>query len=114
MRLHFRPVVPPATLSAIALAAVTLAGQSAPAPAPAQAPAPAPAAPRPAGPPQLTPEQQAERARIQEASRADHAHMMEQLGITALRPGPSGNESAPNAANYDEAKANPYPNIPSC
>ena len=26
-----------------------------------------------------------------------------------LRPGPSGNESAPNHANYDEAKANPYP-----
>ena len=38
--------------------------------------------------------------------------MMEQLGITALRPGPSGNESAPNHANYDEALANPYPNLP--
>ena len=35
--------------------------------------------------------------------------MMEQLGIKALRPGPSGNESAPNHANYDEALANPYP-----
>ena len=42
----------------------------------------------------------------------DHRHMMQQLGITALRPGPSGNEQAPNAANYDEAKANPYPNLP--
>ncbi len=38
--------------------------------------------------------------------------MMEQLGIKALRPGPSGNESAPNHANYDEASANPYPNLP--
>ena len=34
---------------------------------------------------------------------------MEQLGITRLRPGPSGNESAPNHANYDEALANPFP-----
>jgi hypothetical protein len=37
---------------------------------------------------------------------------MDQLGIKALRPGPSGNENAPNHANYDESKANPYPNIP--
>ena len=38
--------------------------------------------------------------------------MMDQLGIKALRPGPSGNEKAPNHANYDESKANPYPNLP--
>ena len=38
--------------------------------------------------------------------------MMKQLGIKALRPGPSGDESAPNHANYDEALANPYPNLP--
>jgi len=42
----------------------------------------------------------------------DHKNMMEQLGIKALRPGPSGNESAPNHANYDEATANPYPDLP--
>jgi hypothetical protein len=42
----------------------------------------------------------------------DHQNMMAQLGIRALRPGPSGNESAPNHANYDEATANPYPNLP--
>ena len=42
----------------------------------------------------------------------DHQNMMDQLGIRALRPGPSGNESAPNHANYDEATANPYPNLP--
>ncbi len=38
--------------------------------------------------------------------------MMDQLGIRALRPGPSGNENAPNHANYDESQANPFPNIP--
>src|SRR5437588_7293207 len=42
----------------------------------------------------------------------DHRNMLEQLGIKALRPGPSGNESAPNHANYDEATANPYPDLP--
>lgn len=42
----------------------------------------------------------------------DHQDMMNQLGIKALRPGPSGNESDPNHANYDESKANPYPNLP--
>ncbi len=42
----------------------------------------------------------------------DHQNMMDQLHIKALRPGPSGNESAPNHANYDEALANPYPNLP--
>ena len=42
----------------------------------------------------------------------DHQHMLDLLGIERLRPGPSGNEDAPNAANYDEATANPYPNLP--
>jgi lysophospholipase L1-like esterase len=42
----------------------------------------------------------------------DHQNMMDQLGIKALRPGPSGNESAPNHANYDESKANPFPLLP--
>ena len=42
----------------------------------------------------------------------DHQNMMDQLGIQALRPGPSGDEKAPNHANYDESKANPYPNVP--
>jgi (4-O-methyl)-D-glucuronate---lignin esterase len=111
MRLHFRPVVLPATLSAVALAAVTIAGQSAPAATPpAQAPAQAPAPPP--GPPPLTPEQQAARAKLQEETKADHAQMMQQLGIKALRPGPSGQANAPNAANYDESIANPYPKLP--
>jgi hypothetical protein len=38
--------------------------------------------------------------------------MMEQLGITKLRPGPSGQPNATNSANYDQAKANPFPNLP--
>ena len=42
----------------------------------------------------------------------DHQNMMDQLGIKSLRPGPSGNESAPNHANYDVSKANPYPELP--
>jgi len=39
-------------------------------------------------------------------------NMMKQLGIKALRPGPSGNESAPNHANYDTTKADPCPQLP--
>ncbi len=42
----------------------------------------------------------------------DHRNMMEQLGIRKLRPGRSPNQTAPNAANYDESKANPYPILP--
>jgi len=42
----------------------------------------------------------------------DHQNMMDQLGIKALRPGPSGNENAPNHANYDESTANPFPVLP--
>lgn len=42
----------------------------------------------------------------------DHTQMMQQLGITALRPGPSSNASDPNHANYDESLANPCPSLP--
>jgi len=44
----------------------------------------------------------------------DHQNMMQQLGITKLRPGPNGNApaGAPNAANNDESKANPFPDLP--
>lgn len=42
----------------------------------------------------------------------DHGQMMKLLGITQLRPGASPNATAPNAANYDESKANPYPDLP--
>lgn len=46
------------------------------------------------------------------STQQDHQNMMDQLGIKSLRPGPSGNESAPNHANYDVSKANPYPELP--
>jgi hypothetical protein len=42
----------------------------------------------------------------------DHRDMMQQLGIKALRPGPSGNEAAPSHANYDNSAANPFPDYP--
>ncbi len=43
----------------------------------------------------------------------DHQNMMDQLGIKSLRPGAEGmNRQAPNWQNTDEAKANPYPNLP--
>ena len=42
----------------------------------------------------------------------DHQDMQRQLGIAVLRPGPSGREGAPNAANYDESAANPFPEWP--
>jgi hypothetical protein len=51
--------------------------------------------------------------KLRQASAADHKKMMEMLGITSLRQGANGNDpNAPNAANYDEAKANPYPELP--
>jgi peptidoglycan/xylan/chitin deacetylase (PgdA/CDA1 family) len=46
-------------------------------------------------------------------SEQDHRLMMDQLHITSLRPGANPNDpNAPNAVNYDEAKANPYPKLP--
>ena len=43
----------------------------------------------------------------------DHQRTMDLLKIRSLRRGADGrNPEAPNAANYDESKANPYPNLP--
>jgi hypothetical protein len=42
----------------------------------------------------------------------DHQRTMDLLGIKELRPGRSGTAGQPNYANYDEAKANPYPELP--
>jgi hypothetical protein len=43
----------------------------------------------------------------------DHQRTMQLLGMTSIRSGANGNDpKAANAANYDEAKANPYPSIP--
>src|SRR4030043_276776 len=52
-------------------------------------------------------------AEIRRLSAEDHRRMMYLLGIKALRPGRNGmNPQADNYANYDESKANPYPNLP--
>jgi len=51
-------------------------------------------------------------APVQFTAQEDHQNMMDQLGIKSLRPGPSGNETAPNHANYDESIATPYPDLP--
>ena len=42
----------------------------------------------------------------------DHRNMREQLATIQLRPVPSGQPGAANSANYDPAKANPYPDLP--
>jgi GH35 family endo-1,4-beta-xylanase len=42
----------------------------------------------------------------------DRQNMLDQLGITKLRPGRDSNPNSPNAANYDQAKANVYPKLP--
>lgn len=51
---------------------------------------------------------------LRKLSEEDHNVMMAKLGITSLRQGPSGssNPNVPNPANYDESKANPFPNLP--
>lgn len=49
---------------------------------------------------------------VQFTAEEDHQNMMDQLGVKSVRPGPSGNESAPNHANYDESIATPYPDLP--
>jgi hypothetical protein len=48
------------------------------------------------------------------AGQAEHARMLKELGITKpLRPGVDGyNKAAPNAVNYDEAKAGPFSLLP--
>ncbi len=67
---------------------------------------------QPAGPPQPT----AQQLEIQRLSLEDRQHMMDLLQITSLRLGPtSRSEPQPGRSglvNYDEAKANPYPDLP--
>jgi hypothetical protein len=56
---------------------------------------------------------QAQSVSIASGNERDHQSMMNLMHITSLRPGVDGSGKAvPNAANYDEAKANPYPNLP--
>lgn len=51
-------------------------------------------------------------AQVLTTAEDDHRRMMTLLGITSLRPGPSGNPEASNAANTDESKATPYGRLP--
>ncbi len=47
------------------------------------------------------------------AAQGDRQKMLDLLHIDSLRQGANGNNpQAPNAANYDESKANPYPTLP--
>jgi hypothetical protein len=50
---------------------------------------------------------------VQMTDEQDHHRMMDLLGIKELRPGRDGsNPQSPNYVNYDESKANPYPDLP--
>ena len=42
----------------------------------------------------------------------DRQNMLDQLGVSKLRPGRDSNPKSANPANYDQAKANPYPKLP--
>ncbi len=78
-------------------AAMSVAAQ-----APASAPAQAPAMPT-----------AAEREALRAASEAEHNRELKLLGITELQPGLTAYDiGKPGNANYDEAKANPYPKLP--
>jgi len=89
------------TPSAVVLLSLPFAAMAFQAPpSPSTVPPAATPAPRPPSPTQI-------------ASEKDRQQMMDQLHITSLRQGANGsNPSAPNAANYDESKANPYPKLP--
>lgn len=49
---------------------------------------------------------------LNKATQTDYQHMLQQLGITETRRGPSGNPQASNYANTDESKASPYTSLP--
>lgn len=49
---------------------------------------------------------------VQLTAAQDHQRLLDLLHITALRPGVSQNPKSPNLVNYDESKANPWPNLP--
>src|SRR5690349_2708804 len=50
---------------------------------------------------------------VEMTAQQDHQRMMKLLGITSLRPGADpNNPNAPNAVNYDEAKANSFTTLP--
>jgi hypothetical protein len=69
------------------------------------------AAPAASGTPHMpTPE---ERAAISAGSAAERSRELKLLGITAMQPPATAYDiGKPGNANYDESKANPYPNLP--
>jgi hypothetical protein len=75
-----------------ALAGVALAGAAEPAARPSEGSLPAP---------------------VEMTAQDDRQRLLDLLDITSLRQGANGRDpAAPNAANYDESKANPYPHLP--
>jgi hypothetical protein len=59
------------------------------------------------------PPSQEDRQKQEELRQRDHQRLMDLLHITSLRPGADQrNPQAPNGVNFDESKANPYPNLP--
>ncbi|HXE08082.1 MAG TPA: hypothetical protein VN612_09305 [Acidobacteriaceae bacterium] len=106
----------PAALTLTLLAAILIAAlfvivrhahAQTPTPTPAAQAAPAPAA-APAGFPSA-----ADRAAQAAASTAEREREMKVLGIAAMQPGVTAYDiGKPGNANYDESKANPYPNLP--
>jgi hypothetical protein len=65
----------------------------------------------------LTPEQRKTQDSIRQIinnkTNEDYQAMLNLLGIKSIRQGAEGFDTkAPNAANYDEVKANPFPNLP--
>jgi len=49
---------------------------------------------------------------VQLTAAQDHQRLLDLLHISTLRPAPRPNGTGATAANYDESKANPYPNLP--
>lgn len=49
---------------------------------------------------------------VQLTAQEDHKRMMDLLNIKSIRRGADGNPKSANAANLDESKANPYPDLP--
>src|SRR5688500_15718129 len=49
---------------------------------------------------------------LNKVTQEDYRNMLNQLGIASVRPGPSGNPQAQNAANADETNASPYTSLP--
>src|SRR6478672_11859349 len=61
----------------------------------------------------LSPADSIRRDSINRATQQDYNQLLRQLNISSIRQVANGNDpNAPNAANYDESNANPYPILP--